>query len=401
MKNQDHDKPQRFLNLVSRSKLLKNLTVLILYFLVFVCGIIIGTTYSTNIDIGNLFVTFKVINTTNSSYPPPLILSTTSSSPLPPPLWEPSSAPTFLHNMEDEQLLQRANSIAHKDKMNNNKTIDKILVSKPKIAFMFLVRGALPLGPLWDKFFRGYEGLYTIYVHASPLYNQTYPKHSVFHGRRIPSKEVQWGKFNMVEAERRLLANAVLDPLNQRFVLLSESCIPLFNFTTVYEYLINSSKSYVEVYDNKGPTGRGRYSSRMSPIVRIDQWRKGSQWFEMNRDLAIQVIQDKKYFPIFAKFCKHSCYGDEHYLPTYINIKFGTKNTNRTVTWVDWSVLGPHPGKYERPRVTPELLEKLRSEKTCLYNGKRTNICFLFARKFMPSSLNRLLMFSPKILKFG
>ncbi|CAI0380169.1 unnamed protein product [Linum tenue] len=53
---------------------------------------------------------------------------------------------------------------------------------------MFLTRGALPLAPLWEVFFRGHEGLYSIYVHNLPNYNDTDPLDSVFYGRRIPSK---------------------------------------------------------------------------------------------------------------------------------------------------------------------------------------------------------------------
>ncbi|KAK7274758.1 hypothetical protein RIF29_15856 [Crotalaria pallida] len=46
--------------------------------------------------------------------------------------------------------------------------------------------------------------------------------------------EVAWGKFSMVEAEKRLLARALLDPDNQHFVLLSESCVPVRHFEYVY-----------------------------------------------------------------------------------------------------------------------------------------------------------------------
>jgi len=34
--------------------------------------------------------------------------------------------------------------------------------------------------------------------------------------------QVVWGKMSMVEAERRLLANALQDPNNQHFILLSD-----------------------------------------------------------------------------------------------------------------------------------------------------------------------------------
>lgn len=58
----------------------------------------------------------------------------------------------------------------------------------PKVAFMFLTKGPLPLSPLWEKFFKGHEGLYSIYVHAHPDFNESVPEDSVFHGRRIHSQ---------------------------------------------------------------------------------------------------------------------------------------------------------------------------------------------------------------------
>ncbi|KAF3456093.1 hypothetical protein FNV43_RR00737 [Rhamnella rubrinervis] len=277
--------------------------------------------------------------------------------------------PNVTHDMEDEELLWRA-SMAPKVREYPFKR-------KPKIAFMFLTRGSVALAPLWDMFFKGHEGLYSIYVHSNPSFNGTVPENSVFHARNIPSKEVRWGHPNMVEAERRLLANALLDFSNQRFVLLSESCIPLFNFTTIYSYLMGSTKTFVEAYDLQGAVGRGRYSPRMRPLIRLDEWRKGSQWFEMNRNLALEVVADRKYFSVFRSYCKPTCYSDEHYLPTFVSMEFGRRNSNRTLTWVDW-----HGSR-------------------CEYNGKVTNICHLFARKFMPNTLDRLLRFAPKIMHFS
>lgn len=212
---------------------------------------------------------------------------------------------------------------------------------------------------------------------------------------------VQWGQLNMMEAERRLLANALLDFSNQRFILLSESCIPLFNFPTIYSYLINSTFSYVEAYDDPGPNGRGRYNRRMSPHVKLEQWRKGSQWFEMDRSLAIEIVSDQKYFPVFKRYCKPSCYVDEHYLSTFVSTRFGWRNANRSLTWVDWSKGGPHPVRFWRAAVTIDLLERMRNGSSCTYNGGSTRVCFLFARKFLPNSLVRLLRFAPKVMGFG
>ncbi|KAK7259391.1 hypothetical protein RIF29_24998 [Crotalaria pallida] len=64
--------------------------------------------------------------------------------------------------------------------------------------------------------------------------------------------EVAWGKFSMVEAEKRLLARALLDPDNQHFVLLSESsvsvvylCATLNTCTTSYCLQMSASLNVV------------------------------------------------------------------------------------------------------------------------------------------------------------
>ncbi|XP_051149088.1 glycosyltransferase BC10-like [Andrographis paniculata] len=301
-------------------------------------------------------------------------------------------SPPVTHSMADEELMWRASMVPKIRGFPSN--------GVPKVAFMFLTRGPVILAPLWEVFFKGHQGMYSIYVHSDPSYSGSDPPGSVFHGRRIPSKEVRWGNVNMVEAERRLLANAILDFSNQYFVLLSESCIPVFNFSTVYSYLLNSTHSYIESYDLPGPVGRGRYNRHMAPLITVDQWRKGSQWFALSRDLAVEVVSDTTYFPAFQKHCHGSCYADEHYLATFASMKFGSRNSNRTLTWVDWSKGGPHPGRFYRQHVTPEFLEWLRSGSVCEYNGKKTNMCYMFARKFTQHALGRLLRFAPTVLHF-
>ncbi|KAF8689730.1 hypothetical protein HU200_041681 [Digitaria exilis] len=273
----------------------------------------------------------------------------------------------------------------------------------PKVAFLFLTRWDLPMAPLWERFFDGHRGLYSVYVHTDPAFNGSEPPEtSAFYHRRIPSKEVKWGQISMVEAERRLLAHALLDDhSNARFVLLSESHVPLFDFPTVHSYLINSTKVYLESYDQPGATGRGRYKRRMSPVVTASQWRKGSQWFELDRRLAADIVADDVYFPAFRRFCKRNCYADEHYLPTFLNILRPSAGANRSLTWVDWSRGGPHPARFTRMEVTVDFLRWLRGGSTCTYNGRTTDVCFLFARKFLPNSLTRFLRFAPKVMGFG
>jgi hypothetical protein len=84
------------------------------------------------------------------------------------------------HSMTDEELLWRA-SFAPGVRRYPFRRV-------PKVAFMFLTRGPLPLAPLWERFFRGNEGRYSIYVHALPSYRANFTSESVFYRRQIPSK---------------------------------------------------------------------------------------------------------------------------------------------------------------------------------------------------------------------
>ncbi|EPS73540.1 hypothetical protein M569_01216 [Genlisea aurea] len=290
------------------------------------------------------------------------------------------------HRMTDDELFWRASLVPQKMEFPFKRV--------PKVAFMFLTRGPLPLLPLWERFFAGQDTeMYSVYVHALPGYVFNLSTSSVFSQRQIPSQHVEWGSISLVDAEKRLLANALLDFSNERFVLVSESCIPIYDFKTVYRYLVGSKQSFIQSYDDPSRQGRGRYSSWMKPYVRLSEWRKGSEWFEMHRDLAVRIVSETKYYSVFRRYCKPSCYPDEHYIPTYVAKFYGILNANRSVTYVDWSLMGPHPATFTAANVTRGFIESLRSNATrrCSYNAGTTPVCFLFARKFDSGALQPLL----------
>ncbi|XP_058724800.1 glycosyltransferase BC10-like [Vicia villosa] len=278
----------------------------------------------------------------------------------------------------------------------------------PKVAFMFLTPGSLPFEKLWHMFFQGHEGKFTVYVHASkekPVHVSSY-----FVGRDIHSEPVTWGKVSMVEAERRLLANALLDPDNQHFVLLSDSCIPVRRFDFVYNYLLLTSVSFIDSYVDLGPHGNGRYVERMLPEVEKKDFRKGSQWFSMKRQHAIITMADSLYFTKFKHHCRpnmegnRNCYSDEHYLPTFFNMVDPGGIANWSVTYVDWSERKWHPRSFRAHDITYQLMKKIayidesphytsdakRTVTPCELNGSKRS-CYLFARKFYPETQDRLI----------
>ncbi|AES65285.2 putative glycosyl transferase, family 14 [Medicago truncatula] len=279
----------------------------------------------------------------------------------------------------------------------------------PKIAFMFLTPGSLPFEKLWDNFFQGHEGKFSVYVHASkakPVHVSRY-----FVNRDIRSDQLVWGKMSIVEAERRLLANALQDPNNQHFVLLSDSCVPLYNFNYIFDYLMYTDKSFVDSFRDPGPVGNGRYSEHMLPEVEIKDFRTGAQWFSLKRQHAVKVMADHLYYSKFQAQCEScvdgkNCILDEHYLPTFFTIVDPNGIAKWSVTYVDRSEQKRHPKSYRTQDITYELLKNIKSidesvhvtsdEKkevqrwTCFWNGFRKP-CYLFARKFSPETEESLL----------
>uniref|UniRef100_A0A0D9UWG2 Uncharacterized protein n=1 Tax=Leersia perrieri TaxID=77586 RepID=A0A0D9UWG2_9ORYZ len=303
---------------------------------------------------------------------------------------------SVMHNITDDELLWKASMVPKVSRTPYSRV--------PKVAFMFLVRAQLPLRPLWEKFFAGHDkGLYSIYVHSDPPFAASLPTDSVFYGRMIPSQKTTWGDADLVEADRRLLANALLDQSNERFALLSESCIPIYDFPTIYTHLTNSNNSFVDSFDNAGARVRYKPNLFLPHNITISQWRKGSQFFEMDRALAVEVVSDERYFPAFRDSCasRRSCLIDEHYIPTLVGILGWRRNANRTLTYVEWQPRQSHPRNHGASDVTVELFRKMRGGGNCLYNGVVSVICFVFARKFSPDTLPPLLEIAPKVMGFG
>ena len=67
---------------------------------------------------------------------------------------------------------------------------------------------------------KGHEGKFSIYIYTFKERPVHISPH--FYDREIHSDKVTWGRTSMVDAEKRLLVNALEDPENQHFVLLSE-----------------------------------------------------------------------------------------------------------------------------------------------------------------------------------
>lgn len=84
------------------------------------------------------------------------------------------------HSMSEEELFWQESMVPRIVKYPYNRT--------PKVAFMYLTKGRLPFAPLWESFFKGHDGFYSVYLHAAPDFKNEPPESSVFYKRKIPSQ---------------------------------------------------------------------------------------------------------------------------------------------------------------------------------------------------------------------
>ena len=102
------------------------------------------------------------------------------------------------------------------------------------------------------------QRLFRVYTHAPPSF-PGYLRGSIFAGTLIDDRlSTTWGDHSMVEATRRLLQAALLGPggaANQKFMLLSESCAPIYHPAVVHQQLLHERLSRIDACAADGSDG--------------------------------------------------------------------------------------------------------------------------------------------------
>ncbi|BDA43891.1 probable glycosyltransferase BC10 [Coccomyxa sp. Obi] len=219
------------------------------------------------------------------------------------------------------------------------------------------------------RFIAQQQHLFTLYVHPTDPEFPGYRAGSVFHGaevtNRVPS--TAYYSYDLIEATRSMMSSALQDRLNQRFVILSESCVPLYPASFTYMQLMHESKSRVWVSAVPEWHDWQDAVEVKHGINRTTHWRKGSQWNALIRSHAKLAVEDTRLVEAFSSDCKF-CQVDERYFATLLAL-YGVEHESYRpglLTYVDWSrqTEGGHPHNFEPDDVTPQLLQTMR-QKEC------------------------------------
>ena len=189
-----------------------------------------------------------------------------------------------------------------------NKTIVKSNSKEDKIAFMFLTRNNLTKPELWYEFLMEGKDKCNIYFHTKE--KEKIVQQFVKDNQIKKYVHTKWGTSSVVTASNYLIEEALKDETNKYFVLLSETCVPLYTFTQIYDKLFSTNKSYV--YTGITPTRGVEKYEKMLDIVynkiknpekltSRDKIMRNSQWMILNREHA-KISHRYNYEDLFKNF---------------------------------------------------------------------------------------------------
>eukprot|EP00210_Caulerpa_lentillifera_P002762 g2641.t1 len=231
------------------------------------------------------------------------------------------------------------------------------------------------------------QNLFNVYTH--PNLDYTFPENSIFYNTEVADRintTNGMSRFRLDLAEFQLLKAALTDSQNQKFVLLSEACIPIHRPEVIYLQLISETKSRSNACGAFTTNVHlSRWNDNMkSSILDKSKWRKSAQWFALIRSHAELVIKENHVKLRFSKYCDGPtsavCVSNEHYIPTTLAVYGLEDETDCSghMTSAIWSPGWSHPLTYKGESVTPNLIQKLRNIKLCDVPGAQASASAFF-----------------------
>ena len=230
-----------------------------------------------------------------------------------------------------------------------------------KVAFMFLTYDELHVMNAWKEFFKNVPlDQYNIYVHAKEKKKIRDPwlKSKII----SESTETSWGDITLVKATLLLMKEAFFDDEeNTHFVLLSGSCIPLWNFNHIYEIIMRNDRSF---FTAQHACPHDRYDHiKDKAFFNYDKMWWQHQWMYITRN-DTEFFLENDHLDDFEEMP----FADEHYFINILSmndVSF-SRGIMTHVTWVD---------KYGRKKARP--IEYGILTKTLLSEARNTGAMFI------------------------
>ena len=217
-----------------------------------------------------------------------------------------------------------------------------------KIAFLFLTIDNVRFPKIWKKYFKNNKSKINIYCHPKYPEKVTVPwqKKNIINNLA----ETEWGK--IIYALVNLFKAALKDKDNKKFIILSESCLPIKSFNKFYKFLKNDNinTSYIDFWEMP-KKDCNILKSKLPDNYFKYKLKKHSAWFCLSRYHIKKLLMTREIY----KFSK-ILVGDEYFL-TLIHISNNIKDF--TINYSNWA--------YSKKKI-----KKLNKKLKILYEKKET-----------------------------
>ncbi len=262
---------------------------------------------------------------------------------------------------------------------NYNKKTTFINIQNKKLALLFLIYDEINQEDMWYDYLKNIDkNKYSVYIHYK--IPSTGKKLKYFEENKINSIDTKWGDLSLVKAQNVLLGEALKDDNNTSFIFLSNSCIPLKKFDTIYNS-ISSNNSYFNItYENIFP----RYNNILK-FTDKNNILKAAQWSILCRKHAQILFDDKD---IYYNWYENVDIPDEGAYITYLNHKnlqneliLTNNSANNGTTFINWPDMeykytdGGSPKFYDK--ISNEEIDYLVKESKCFFGRKFKKECDL------------------------
>ncbi len=160
-----------------------------------------------------------------------------------------------------------------------------------KIALLFLTRKDLNHPHLWQEAILEAEDRVNVYIHSKHPLEQDF-----FKTFRI-TQIVPTTYLIHVKAWQALLAEAIQNHENMKFVFLSESCIPLYSLKDIHYHLIQDDYSYLYYHE---PWWDKNAPREIHEFPLEHRW-GNSEWMILNRKHAELIVNDQEIIEVVSK----------------------------------------------------------------------------------------------------
>lgn len=193
-----------------------------------------------------------------------------------------------------------------------------------KIAFLFLTLDNPNFPKIWDNYFKNNDNRINIYIHPK------YPEKVTWHTECIIKdlKPTAWGF--IVDAYKSLFKEALKNKDNIKFITISESCVPIKPFDTLYNDLIqNENESFIKLSEISKYDLEARINDEIKKKIRTKNLIKHYARMCLSRHHIKKILINKDKLNLFIKM--HV--GDEFFLSSIMPIH---NFKDKAITFDDW-----------------------------------------------------------------